>query len=273
MLSQSISVVIRVRNEAAALATTLKALSSQTVRPKEVIVVDNESTDDSRKVSEDAGANVIVISRQEFTYGRSLNVGIEASTGDYVLLLSAHSIPISRYFVQEVLESFGDDRVAAVTCRRTGTSDKCLDWLHRPQMTRADGWNRCGLESCGSAIRRSVWQEFPYHEGLEAAEDLVWCRDVLDCGYSIRHSGAAYLYDGPETFSQTIRRSRRVLTALYRIDQKRAVGYSGLGSLKQLIWRIPKQSIRQWLLYASEVAFWLVSPIMAGRIPRVGSNR
>src|ERR1019366_10558958 len=99
--SGSISVVIRVRNEGPALRTVLCALEAQDVKPLEIVVVDNASTDDSRIAAQQHGAKIVEMPQGEFTYGRGLNMGIREAKGEFICILSAHSLPIGRDFLRK----------------------------------------------------------------------------------------------------------------------------------------------------------------------------
>src|SRR5579863_452148 len=112
-----VSAVIRNRNEAHHMAHVLTALAHQSEPLHEVVVVDNESSDSSIALAERFGARIVKISRSEFTYGRALNVGIAASSGDAILILSAHSLPIGPHFVCDAVSSLDRTGAAAVRCR------------------------------------------------------------------------------------------------------------------------------------------------------------
>ena len=56
---ESLSVIIPARNEAQRLPALLRSLQQQTVSPREIIVVDDESTDDTVAIATAAGARVL----------------------------------------------------------------------------------------------------------------------------------------------------------------------------------------------------------------------
>ena len=74
-----ISVVLRARNEAAWIGRCLTAIRRQRLPHIDVILVDNDSTDGTVEVAAAHGATLTNISREEFSYGRALNLGIEAA--------------------------------------------------------------------------------------------------------------------------------------------------------------------------------------------------
>ena len=85
----SISIVIRALNEAAHLPRLFDGIARQTRKPDEIVLVDSGSTDDSVSISERAGARVVSIAPSAFTFGRALNVGCDAASGDLLVFASA----------------------------------------------------------------------------------------------------------------------------------------------------------------------------------------
>ena len=114
--NDSVSIVIRNRNEGHLLKKVLHALELQRFPKPEIVLVDNESTDGSREIASQYGAKILNISTSDFSYGRALNLGIQSTTGSIIVLLSAHSLPMGRDFPREAVAPFEDPKVAAVRC-------------------------------------------------------------------------------------------------------------------------------------------------------------
>lgn len=108
----AISVVIPVRNDSAELRGALAALALQSVRPHEVIVVDNGSTDDSAAVALAGGARVV----EESTPGipQAAAAGYDAATGDVIARIDADSRPGPDWLAR-VEAAMADPRVDAAT--------------------------------------------------------------------------------------------------------------------------------------------------------------
>jgi len=99
-----VSVLIRNLNEGAALNICLKALKRQKVSFQyEIVIVDNESTDDSVAVAEAYGCKVVTLKRAAFSYGRAINFGFENCAGEYVLLLSSHVYLLNEDFLEQAV--------------------------------------------------------------------------------------------------------------------------------------------------------------------------
>src|SRR3954447_18852087 len=106
------SIVIRCLNEARHLPKLLDSLARQTLKPFEVIVVDSGSTDNSVEISRSKGARVVHIAPEQFSFGRSLNVGARNVSGDIIIIASAHTYPESEHWLERLIEPFEDADVA-----------------------------------------------------------------------------------------------------------------------------------------------------------------
>ena len=80
----NVSIVIRTLNEARYLPELLAAIASQQAPgwDVETVIVDSGSTDGTLDIAHRAGCLVRHIRPEEFSFGRSLNLGCEAARGD-----------------------------------------------------------------------------------------------------------------------------------------------------------------------------------------------
>ncbi len=94
-MTGSCSIVIRAYNEEKHIGRLLEGIKQQTVKDVDVILVDSGSTDSTVSIAESFGARVVNIRPEEFTFGRSLNLGVkEAKRSASSLSLPARmSIP------------------------------------------------------------------------------------------------------------------------------------------------------------------------------------
>jgi GT2 family glycosyltransferase len=195
---RSVSVLIRNRNEAADLKRVLARLREQHWDRLEIVVVDNESTDDSRRYIAEFGCKLVHLPAGKFTYGRATNLGMEHCSGDLVMMLSAHSLPIGRYFVADATTPFSDPRVAAVRIPIASNTSELRSLSNAAPLTSASSAEevfRRGPVASGSVIRRSVWLENRFDEALGGAEDKEWALRVLKSGNCIMPVvNAAYSY-------------------------------------------------------------------------------
>jgi glycosyltransferase involved in cell wall biosynthesis len=107
-----ISVIIRCLNEARHLPKLLDSFARQTLKPFEIIVVDSGSTDDSVEISRSRGARIVHIQPEQFSFGRSLNLGVRNASGDVMVIASAHTYPVSEHWLEWLTEPFEDPAIA-----------------------------------------------------------------------------------------------------------------------------------------------------------------
>lgn len=103
-----ISVVIPALNEESNIANCLKSLQDQTRPLDEVIVVDNESEDDTADIARSLGATVLSFPRPDIHYGNVGLVrqkGVETAVGDVIISTDADfTHPVD--YVQKVEKRF-----------------------------------------------------------------------------------------------------------------------------------------------------------------------
>src|SRR5574341_2560100 len=81
---RTVSVVIPAFNAARVIRRALESVLAQTVRPDEVLVIDDGSTDETRKVVEACGRFLTYIRQDNAGSSGARNRGIVAARGDWV---------------------------------------------------------------------------------------------------------------------------------------------------------------------------------------------
>lgn len=122
-----LSIIIPTKNEEKNLPKLLASIKMQTLQPKEVIVSDAQSTDQTRALAKEAGA--IVVEGGKVGHGR--NTGAKAATGDLLLFLDADVVLPNRDFLHECVTEFTSRGLAVAGCDFIPISDRKIDvWLH-----------------------------------------------------------------------------------------------------------------------------------------------
>ena len=98
----TVSVVIPVLNAECYLPELLNAIFQQDPPPMEVILVDSMSTDKTVEIA-NGFDRVRTIPIHNFSHGRGRNFGIQAASGDVVVLLTQDALPADEHWLAELL--------------------------------------------------------------------------------------------------------------------------------------------------------------------------
>lgn len=182
------SIVVRTYNEARHLPRLLEGVRQQTLQDVEIILVDSGSTDDTVKIAESYDAKIAHIAPADFTFGRSLNLGIAASTRELVAIASAHVYPVYPDWLERLIEPFADSSIGLTYGKQRGAeSSKYSEhqifarWFPDVSELRQ---SHPFCNNANAAIRRSLWEKNPYDETLTGLEDLAWGKWLQSQGSS-----------------------------------------------------------------------------------------
>ena len=195
---ENISVIIRCRNEEDHIGLAIQSVVEQFKNP-EIILIDNESTDESMKV-------VSLFDRYDitkyslngnYTPGKALNFGVKKANKDIVLILSAHS-QITTLNTEILNKWFKIDKHVAVFGNQTPIYrgkkiSKRYIWSHFTDNVEknlySDIEDRHFLHNAFCFYNKEFLLENPFDEDLSGKEDRYWATDIVKKGYT-------YLYDG-----------------------------------------------------------------------------
>ena len=175
------SVVIRARDEAGAIGRTLDLLATQTAE-HEVIVVDSGSRDSTPGVARRHGATVLHLERDEFTYGRALNLGCAEARADVLVALSAHAFPPDDRWLERMVQCFSDDQVGCAYGEVRDESGEPLSGAVRQDFEMLDRNPYWGYSNSAGGFRAQLWRERPFREDMPGTEDREWSRWALSKG-------------------------------------------------------------------------------------------
>lgn len=109
MKNSTISVVVPLYNKAVHVLRSLQSITGQTYAAKEIIVVDDGSTDNGAELVKAAGIpNLRLISQTNGGVSKARNTGIEAATGEFIAFLDADDewMPLFLEQMMELAERF-----------------------------------------------------------------------------------------------------------------------------------------------------------------------
>lgn len=216
------SIVIRAYNEEKHIGRLLEGIRQQTIQDVEIILVDSGSTDSTLPVAESFGARIVRIPSEEFTFGRSLNLGIRTATRELIVIASAHVYPVYPDWLNALLSPFQDENVALSYGKQRGPetahySEQQIyhQWYPEVSMPRQA---TAFCNNANAAIRRSLWRKNAYDETLTGLEDLAWGQWAREQGYDIAYvAEAEIIHIHHETPRGVFNRYRREAMAFKKI--------------------------------------------------------
>lgn len=110
----SVTALIPAYNERECIALTIQSIKAQTYPVKEIIVVDDCSTDETGEIARKCGAKVVRTQKNTGTKARALNFGLDFVDGDLVLCVDADTILDPKAL--EILVSNIDEKTFAACC-------------------------------------------------------------------------------------------------------------------------------------------------------------
>jgi glycosyltransferase involved in cell wall biosynthesis len=227
MSSPRASVVVRCYNEADHIGKLFHGLSEQSMQDYEIVLVDSGSTDGTVEIAEDFGVEeTVYIDPTNFSFGRALNYGCDAASGELCVIASAHVYPKRDDWLERLLEKFNEN-VALVYGKQRGNEVTAFSenqifkqWFPEHDIERQD---HPFCNNANAAIRRDVWKEYPYDEQLTGLEDVDWAKRVQKDGYDISYaSEAEIIHVHDETAREVFNRYRREAYAHKQIMPNRS---------------------------------------------------
>ncbi len=229
----SCSIIIRAYNEEAHIARLLQGIAEQTLPKSQVILVDSGSKDRTVAIAEQYGAEVVHIPPEEFTFGRSLNLGISRAKAELVVMASAHVYPVYPDWLEQMLTPFEDESIGLTYGKQRGAARSHFSeqqifkhWYPELSTPRQE---HPFCNNANAAIRRSLWQEHAYDETLPGLEDLEWGKWVQLKGKAIAYvAEAEVVHVHNESQKGILNRYRREGMAFKRIYPQERFGRADL---------------------------------------------
>ena len=203
------SVIIPTYNPGEIWPACIDALSSQFVKPEEVLVIDSGSQDGSVAASVDAGFRVELIERSLFNHGGTRNMAVDMCSGnEFVIFLTQDAILADGEALRNILIPFDDKHVAAVCGRQLPGLSAGVVGAHARLFNYPDtsfvrdyadrefyGIKTAFLSNSFAAYRVSTLLELgSFPEDVIFGEDMYVASKILKAGYKVAYAADACVY-------------------------------------------------------------------------------
>jgi rhamnosyltransferase len=179
-----VTVVIRTKDEAESIGRNLELVAGQTIGERtQIVVVDSGSRDETVAIVRAAGVEVVEIPAAAFTYGYSLNVGTERAEADLVVALSAHAFPLDERWLERMVATFEDPRVACACGYEGDPEGRPLTSPHVQDEEDARRHPLYGYSNAAGGFRAELWRQRRFREEMPGVEDKEWAWYWMRRGY------------------------------------------------------------------------------------------
>lgn len=208
-----VSIVILTKNEEPFIASVLQSVFQQVLSGAfEVIVIDSGSKDKTIDIVKQYPIRLIQIPPLDFGHGRTRNLGVNNSQGDYIVFLNGDATPNNEYWLSYLLEPFSLYRkVAGVysqiyprpNCNPLDARDiledrylfdegvKYITAIHEYNLMNPEEKRKLiSFHTISCAIDKKLLLENPFLD-LSFGEDLEWTKRMLEKGYAIAYEPRA----------------------------------------------------------------------------------
>jgi cellulose synthase/poly-beta-1,6-N-acetylglucosamine synthase-like glycosyltransferase len=210
-VNATVSIIIPTFNGGSGLAPTIASLRRQTLRPVEIIVVDDGSTDETRAIAERARAlglaDMVICHGTRCGRSAAINAAARFARGDLLLTVDADTV-FEPTAVARLAAVFDDPRVGGASCNIAISNERNSIWtgLQSVEYLMSISAGKSILDVVGaiaclsgacSMYRRET---FLRHGGLDVGpgEDLEYSLRLRRLGYLIRFVPDAWAEtDGP----------------------------------------------------------------------------
>ncbi len=160
----SVSLVISVWNRKDDLRENLAAIREQTVKPLEVIVVDNDSTDGTPEMVIEEFPEVHLIRMPHSAYGacETFNVGFSSARGEYTGILDDDVI-LPKDFVERMMEEFEAEPDSTVLLSPKVVEPEMPDWYKDSPAVNTPRYMST-FRGCGSMAKSAALREAGYYD-------------------------------------------------------------------------------------------------------------
>jgi glycosyltransferase involved in cell wall biosynthesis len=246
MYRKTVSVIIPYYRASQTIARAVESALGQTVRPYEILVVDDGSPDDARMATKEFGSSVTLIRKPNGGAASARNLGIEQAQGEWIAFLDADDYWEPAKLERQLASSEGVGLVGSRWYTEDPGKPRCMPKIEDPEffgrMFKARGSEAfrvaMNLFTSVMLVRRNALGDQRFDSGLETAEDRdLWIRLVASTDvYLVPEPLATYVQlPGSLSNSDIDRDCRSMLKVVHRYAA--LLGAKGVCEQEAVIYR------------------------------------
>jgi len=225
-----ISIIIPAHNEEENIKDVLESLVASDYEKKEIIVVDDGSTDRTYDIVKKFSKkhHVKLLKGKHQGKARAVNLAMKRAKNDYLVVVDADTT-VNKDTLENLLQPFQEKKVAAVASNtRINLTRNIITWFQSLEYSISTAWNYIcsgigGLSvmSPVCAFRKDVIEGVGGFRGDTAAEDYDICMIIKKAGYRIKMASSAIAYNkAPQTLSGWVKQRMRWEIGTFQVIKK-----------------------------------------------------
>jgi glycosyltransferase involved in cell wall biosynthesis len=203
MERSNVSIIMRNKNEGRDIGFAIQSALDHIYKP-EIIIVDNNSTDNSLQIARsfkeshtlhsdcEQYTDIKVVTIDDYSPGAALNLGLQHCTNDYILIMSAHSI-LTKFELSKLIFLFGQDpKLATVFGNQNPIYNgkriqKRYIWSNFTddiiENMFSQDEERYFLHNALAIYPKYILKNYPWDADLVGKEDRYWVNDMIENNY------------------------------------------------------------------------------------------
>lgn len=192
------SIIVRTKDEEERIRCCLDALFTQDYKNIEIIIVDTGSSDSTLSIVASYKEVKILHYNDRYLPGRALNYGCSAASGEYLVFISAHCVPVNNEWLSNLILPLKSPEVAGVYGKQEPTDDSDpfdkRDLILTFGLDRKVQWSEPFFHNANSALKKELWDKIPFDNDVTNIEDRVWAANMQHLGYCICYEPSARVF-------------------------------------------------------------------------------
>ena len=260
MPAPATSVVIPTLNAEHEIGALLDIIEAQTVKPREILVVDSTSEDNTAaEVSRHSDAVFLVIDRKDFNHGSTRDMALRRTTGDFVCFLTQDAVPASECYLEKlVAPMLSDPDIALVSGRQLPKADarrfeqlvRGFNYPDESSVRSKEDLGRYGIKTffasdvC-SCYRREAYLACGGFEAVNTNEDMLMAARFVAAGLKVAYESAAEVYHSHNLTPKEQYARNRAVGRFLEEHADAFMGASEIGEGGKLVKAVATQLLRE----------------------------
>ena len=219
----NISIIIPTRNAEKYMENLISKLENQTIKAKEIIVIDTASKDKTKEISSKFDSvKFIQINDGEFDHGGTRNRAAREATGDILVFMTQDAIPENEYFLEELVKPIGKNDICATYGRQVARKEagpleafaRKFNYPDEDIIKSLEDIDRLGVKAfflsnvCSAFLAEEFWDVDGFPEHTIMNEDMIIASKLLFANKKVCYaSKARVIHSHSYTYMQQFKRN------------------------------------------------------------------